>query len=120
MGVGAMATICIKTKNESGVDKKPRVYFTCHPTDFDPYFNKVCSDIFKTHDCAVYYTADMMAEIPEKDRETDLGQHNLFVVPVTLTLLTTGNRAMDVDIPYAKEHHIPVLPLMMENDLDAL
>lgn len=30
---------------------KPRVYFTCHPDDFDRFFEKVCADIFATHDC---------------------------------------------------------------------
>ena len=42
----------------------------------------------------------------------------LFVVPVTTKLLTKENRAMDVDVPFASENHIPVLPLMQEGGLD--
>ena len=42
----------------------------------------------------------------------------LFVVPVTMRLLTQPSRAMDTDIPFALEHHIPILPLMQEKDLD--
>lgn len=71
-----MAIIKIKTKNQSGIDKKPRVYFTCHPEDFDKYFRKICDDIFATHDCAIYYTEDMTEVIPEEDRETVLGRNN--------------------------------------------
>lgn len=109
-----MATFKVETKNKVDVDKKSRVYFTCHPDDFDRHFKKVCDDIFKTHDCAIYYTEDMTEVIAEDEKEVDLGRNNLFVVPVTFKLLTTHNRTMDADIPYALEKHIPVLPILME------
>ena len=109
-----MATIRVKTKGNASPYGKPRVYFTCHPGDFADHFEAVCKDIFKTHDCAVYYTADMSEPIPADDLTTDLESANLFVVPVTLKLLTEPNRAMDHDIPFALRMHIPVLPIMME------
>ena len=115
-----MAEFFVKTKNQADVGKKPRVYFTCHPADFEACFDKICEDLFSTHDCAVYYIADMTAPIAEEEREVDLGRNNLFVVPVTLKLLTTPNRAMDEDVPYAVREHIPVLPIMMEPGLDAI
>lgn len=114
-----MATIKVEVKNQIDVGKKPRVYFTCHPEDFENHFKKICDDIFKTHDCAIYYTEDMMEAIPEAEKETDLGRNNLFVIPVTFKLLSTPNRAME-DFRYAMEHHIPVLPIMMETGLDSL
>ena len=76
----------LKTKNELSVKNKPRVCFTCHPDDFDKYFEQICEDIFKTHDCAIYYTPDMREVIYDEDLETDLGRMNLFVVPVTYKL----------------------------------
>lgn len=109
-----MVTINVKPKNNENVDKKPRVWFTCHPDDFDACFEIISRDIFKTHDCAIYYTEDMTETIAEDEKETDLGRSNLFVVPITEKLLTTPNRAMDEDIPYALEKHIPVLPIRME------
>ena len=75
-----MAIFQVKTKNQSDIGKKPRVYFTCHPEDFKLYFKKVCEDIFLTHDCAIYYTEDMRAPIAEDEKEVDLGRNNLFVV----------------------------------------
>ena len=42
----------------------------------------------------------------------------LFVMPVTTKLLTEPYRAMEVELPLAKEKHIPVLPLMMEQGID--
>lgn len=115
-----MAKMLCRTKGNASPKGKPRVYFTCHPEDFDRYFEKICQDIFKTHDCAIYYTEDMAAVIEERDKATDLESNNLFVVPVTFRLLSTPNRGMDSDIPFALEKHIPVLPFMMESGLDEI
>ncbi len=115
-----MATFKVEFKNKVNIDKKPRVYFTCHPDDFEKHFRTICNDIFKTHDCAIYYTEDMTEIITEDDKKVDLGRNNLFVIPITYKLLTTKNRALDEDIPYAIKEHIPVLPIMMESGLDEL
>ena len=53
-----------------------------------------------------------------EDYKLRLREMQLFVVPVTTKLLTKENRAMDVDVPFASENHIPVLPLMQEGGLD--
>ncbi len=115
-----MATICVKPKNNKNVDKKSRVWFTCHPDDFDACFDVVSKDIFLTHDCAFYYTEDMSEVMTDEEKELDLGRSNLVVVPVTKKLLTTPNRAMDEDVPYALKKHIPVLPIRMESVDDEL
>lgn len=99
---------------------KSRVYFTCHPSDYYKYFDKICDDIFKKQDCVIYHTEKMAEEIPIDCVENDLNQMVLFVVPITFLLLTTNNRAINFDIPFAFKHHIPVLPLMMEAGLDEL
>ncbi len=57
------AVFSYKTRDSAQPGGKPRVYFTCHPDDFDRYFEKICEDLFKTHDCAIYYTEDMTAEL---------------------------------------------------------
>ena len=113
-----MANLSVNSKTKIAIEKKPRVYFTCHPDDFEAHFERICNDIFKTHDCAVYYTEDMTEIIAEDEKQVDLGRNNLFVIPVTFKLLTTPNRAMDDDIQYAKKAHIPILPFMMETGLD--
>lgn len=108
------------TKGNSSPNGKPRIYFTCHPDDFSKYFDKICDDIFKTHDPAIYYTPDMTAKFDEESKETDLGRSNLFVIPVTYNLLTEKSRTMEHDFPYAIENHIPILPIMMEHHLEML
>ncbi len=109
----------VREKGPSSV-KKPRVYFTCHPEDFEKYFDEICEHILRSNNCAIYYAEDMSASYQDEDWRNDLEQMNLFVIPVTFLLLRGGNRALDIDLHFAVENHIPVLPLMMENGLDDL
>lgn len=112
-----MAEFRVKTKGNANPHGKARVYFTCHPDDFERYFQRITDDILSANNCAVYYTQDMSAKIAENEKETDLGGCALFVVPITIKLMTTPNRAMDEDIAYAKKHNIPILPFMMEMEI---
>ncbi len=115
-----MPKMSYKTKDNACPEGKRRVYFTCHPEDFDLYFERLCRDIFQTHDCVIYYTEDLVSPFEESEKELDLGSSNLFLVPVTSRLLCQPNRAMEEDIPYAKRSGIPILPFMMEAGLDRL
>lgn len=115
-----MSIFLFQTRGETRPEGKPRVYFTCHPKDFDKYFGEICKAILNAHDCVIYYTANMSITLPEIYRSTDLGSMNLFVIPVTIHLLTESCRAISEDFAFAKEHHIPVLPLMMETGMDEL
>lgn len=114
-----MLTLAYKTKGNAMPKGKPRVFFTCHPEDMNS-LDKLCEDIFQAHDCAVYYTEDMTEEISEEDRTLQLEQMNLFVVPVSLKMLINPNRTMDLDVPFAMEKHIPILPIMLESGLDVI
>lgn len=115
-----MKNLMFKTKGMVNPKGKPRVYFTCHPDDFEKCFNKICEDIFKTHDCAIYYTDDMVSVFDENNLETDLGNMNLFVIPITFKLLTNPNRTMNFDFLYARRKRIPVLPILFEPGIDDL
>lgn len=109
-----------RIKGNANPTGKPRIYFTCHPQDFDQAFDMIGADILSSHDCAIYYTADMQSEIPKENQEADLNRMNLFVIPVTYRLLTKPNRAMDSDFQFAKEKHIPILPIMLESGIDEI
>ena len=109
-----------KTRGDVSPQGMQKVYFTCHPEDFSLYFEKIREEILSRQNCAVFYLEP--GKEPE-DIETyrfDLSQMQLFVVPVTTKLLTRENRAMDFEIPFAIEKHIPVLPIMEEGGLDEL
>ncbi len=114
-----MAQFKPQTRGDSSPQGKPHVYFCAHPRDFG-LLNGIAEEILSRQNCAVWYDTEPEAPYDEELFFTDLGQMNLFVMPVTTRLLTTPNRARDVEFPYAMEHHIPVLPLMQERGLEEL
>ena len=112
-----MSALTCKTRGGSSPQGKPRVFFCCYPEDFQPFFEEISDSILKTQNCAIWYFENP-EQVPDTEQmETDLGQMQLFVVPVTTKLLTKPNFAMDSAIPFALEKHIPVLPLMQEDGL---
>lgn len=106
-----------KTRDGSSPENKPKVYFTCHPDDYNLYFDMVCNDIFESQDCAIYYTADMTCELSDPNTHVDLERMHLFVIPITYKLLTTSNRALEFDFRFAQRKNISVLPLIMESGI---
>ena len=115
-----MDKLKFRTKGNAMPQGKPKVFFTCHPKDFDRSFDSICEDIFKVSDCAVYYTENMEEPFSQEEYDVDLDRMNLFVIPVSLDLLTTENRAMTFDFAFARAVHIPILPIMIDKGLDQL
>ena len=113
-----MSDFQFRTRGQKSPQGKQRVYFTCHPDDFALFFEDIQKEILDRQDCAVFYLEPGTQPEDVEDYELRLREMQLFVVPVTTNLLTKENRAMDVDVPFAFEHHIPVLPLMQEGGLD--
>ena len=110
-------TLGVKTRGQSDPRGKPRVYFTCHPDDFDAAFPLISDDILRHANCAVWYDEDHegMAEI--RELLDGLNEMQLMVLAVTSKLLYAPSRARDVELPYALANHIPVLPIMLESGL---
>ena len=115
-----MATLSIVTKNRTSLNDKPSIYFTCHPKDFDRYFEQIVGDIIGISDAVIYYTEDMTEPFTDEELSLGIGEMQLLVVPVTHRLLSTPNRAMDVDIKFAKAAGVRILPIMVEEGLDDL
>ncbi len=106
-----------KVPGNASPQGKPRVFFCCHPADFDAFFAPLSEEIHQLQNCAIYYYD--AEPVSSEDRRLDLKQMQLFVMPVTTRLLTKENQAM-ADFRFAIENHIPVLPLMQEQGLDTL
>ncbi len=111
-----MAGLQYRTKGDSSPQGKPRVYFCCHPDDFEKYFKPISEEIWSLQSCSVWYQDG--SDCP--DLLADLKQMQLFVMPVTTRLLCTENDALNVEFPFAMDNHIPVLPLMQEQGLHEL
>lgn len=114
-----MSMLAYKTRGTENPKGKPKVFFCCHPKDFDTYFEKISAEILKRENCAVWYNASPEDEYDEM-YFNDLGQMQLFVIPVTSRFLCESNRALEQEFTFAVENHIPVLPLMQEHGLEQL
>ena len=106
-----------KTRGQSGEYGKPRVWLTCHPKDFGVVLPLIGDDLLRHANCAVWYDAG-----PEEPADTEqlhacLREMQLLVVAVSSVFLHEESRARDVELPFALAHHIPVLPIMLENGL---
>ena len=124
-----MATFDFRTgdnKKERTPYGKTRIYFSCHPDDFDivfpgdelPCFDKVCSDILDkaNKDCAIFYAIDRYEPFSDEEIEGTLKSMNLFVIAVSTRLLYSSDRSLQVYqvLDYAKKNDRPVLPILMD------
>ena len=96
---------------------KPRVYFSCHPADFETAFPMIPKDILDQTNCAVWYDPDPAAAVDAEELEAVLNEMQLVVFPVTSRFLREENRARNAEFPLAMKNHIPILPILLENDL---
>ena len=103
-----------RTRENSDQGDRLKVYFACHPDDFNQTFDKICEDIFKTHDCCICYVEDGSAEALREKPDEFLREINLFVIPVTSRLLSEEDPAVDAVLSYARRERMPVLPILME------
>ena len=113
-----MADLLFLTRGGSSPRNKPRVYFTAHDEDRAAFFDVLTQEIFKTQNCVVYYH-EPGDEAIDEERAQDLGRMNLFVIPVTTKLLTRES-GVQAEVDFALDRHIPILPIMMEEGLEAV
>lgn len=109
--------MALKWKSKGNSSGKLKVYFCCHPDDFDALFEKISDAILEIRDCSVWYDENRGVNIPGASVEETLSSMNLMILPVTEILLRTKNRALEVEFPFAIEHHIPVVPMLLHPEL---
>lgn len=110
------AKLISTTRPGESYHKKQNIYFTCHPEDFSNTFQSLSEDILALADCAIWHLdpPDGIIDIPEHLSQIEGMQ--VIVIPITRKLLTTQNRAFDVEFPFAREHNILLLPILIEGE----
>lgn len=116
-----------KTRNMSAPKGKPKVFFSCHPDDFNDAFPLISEDILDVSNCAIWYDSSLAGlqefltgTVPEGTDvtlEDALQEMQLIVLAVTSKFLHSNNDTKDRVLPFALQNHIPVLPVMLENGL---
>lgn len=118
-----MHTLRYKTRADSAPKGKPRIYFCCHPEDFSIYFEPISRELLEIWDCAIWYDSASEASVHGQEDEESFAdgllQMQMFVIPVTESFLYETNDARIKEFSLAKEHHIPVLPILVNSGLAA-
>lgn len=108
------------TNFKEKLNSNQNVYFTCHPDDFDTYFETITGSVLGNRgDITIWYREDMCNGFQSNEEMDELlSQMQLFVFPVTNRLLTDKSIAMDIEYVYAVKKQIPVLPIVEESGID--
>lgn len=116
-----MKALQFHTRDNVKPHGKSGVYFTAHPDDIDTYFREIEHDILFFQNCVFWFDPETNREMNEDFLlELSFMKMQLMVIPVTKKLLTEPNRVIDSELPFALEHRIPVLPILVESGLDGL
>jgi hypothetical protein len=106
-----------KTRGNTTPQGKMKVYFCCHPDDFDCTFEEISNEILAITNCSIWYPKNQNI-LHNEDFLNELSQMQLLVMPITSRLMYSNNDALDVDFRFAIEKHIPVIPIMLESGLE--
>mgnify|MGYP003298173505 CR=1 FL=1 len=109
-----MIEFLYKTKDGSTSQGKSKVYFACHPDDFDEHFAALSQVLFEKSNCAIYYKKNITEMIEDEDKEYYFNSFNLMIVPITRRLFANRNAAVYSEVAYAKVKDIPILPFIMD------
>ena len=105
------------TRGNSNPRGKSKVYFSYHPGD-RVYLGHISNLLFEKYDYAVYYyDYEHLGEPDTEKLGALLDEMQLVVIPITSKYLNQPSVAFSFELKYAKEHHIPILPLLQSSDL---
>ena len=107
-----------KTRNGISPQGLARVYISCRPADFAPFFSSAADDILRLQNCALWYLPPKASVTDWESHHSNLQQMNLLVLLVTPELLEGAHAVVDREVQFALANHIPVLPLLQAPGLE--
>lgn len=91
---------------------KPQIYISCHPVDRN-VIPEIAARIQQKCNCVVWYD-DGQDKYETSVLEKHLKRMQLIVFLVSNKLITNASNAIDFDLTLAKQNHIPVLPILID------
>lgn len=107
----------IRERDTKTVIKKKNVYITGHGRDVS-WFDTVANEILNLWDCMVYTDVRPCFEEELDEHLFSLKEMNLVVLVVTKSFLLESNPAREIEFEFIKEKKVPVLPILLEKDLE--
>ena len=111
--------LVFKNRYNDNPKNKPRLYFYAHHEDYEKYLTEIASEILDICDCVIWYKEDPCYMLDESE-VTELSQMQVFIILVSQKFLTNDTYIMGKEFLYAKEKHIPILPILAEDGLNIL
>lgn len=116
-----MGSFRYKTKNDSSPNGKYKVYLCAHEDEVYDYLEEISRLILPQYsECVIWYydkNIDEENALAGKMYAETLSHMSLFVVPVTEKFLEKDSRALTYDLKFAKDHNVPILFLLQDDDL---
>lgn len=110
-----------RTRHGSSPSGKPRIFFTAHPEEQRALLEDVSRDVLAIINAAIWYDDEPERDVSEDGEFFDsLGDMTLIIIAVTPRLLREPGRALGSELAFAKDNHIPILPIVCERIDDAL
>ena len=115
-------SVTLKYKTRYGTNGIPnmKVYIAFSEEDYRQYYEVLCGEILDSLNCAVYCREDWDEPIMEDDCTDYLDEMNTVILPVTRILLEGDSEPVSLEMLYAVKNHIPIIPILMEPDLQNL
>lgn len=107
--------LIVKTRENTIVQGKQCVYLSYDLRDRH-LIQFVCDDLWSVVDCAILLTEEANVSLESVVNSVD--RVDLLVLCITSNYLHSTNVNAELDIQYAQTHGIPILPILMEKDLD--
>lgn len=93
---------------------KAQILFSCHPDDFDEWFEVIRDDICEAHEDSVIWYKDNMSEMPEEEKKDSFWDAmNLFVFLLSDNLLESSD-LVELEVEYARKNKVPILPISVK------
>ncbi len=121
-----IGSLRFKTRAMINPRGKQRVFFACHPDDFSKSFSILSNDLLKAFNCTIWYfdpkvkiTGRGSHESASEELPFIFNEMQVFVFPITRKFLFEPNEARNDIFQYALDHKKPILPILMEEGLEA-
>ncbi len=109
-----------KTRHVSSPNGKARIFFTAHPEEQEALLEDISHDVLSLINAAVWYDDDPKRDIGDDGEFFEaLSEMALMIIAVTPRLLREPGRALNSEFAFAKDNHIPILPIVCERIDDA-
>ena len=102
---------------------RSKVFFCAHPNDYSRCLDTLCADLFahERNSTVVFCLSDPRRALSDEEQEyllEALTDMKLVITPVTSDFLYLPNPARELIFPAAQRLHIPLLPVLMEDQLE--